>query len=293
MGVTLFCLGKKAIKALESLNSELITIIDCIVIGQDKNVLYDYSSDILQWAEKNHIKNFSRQCFDNELNKSKYQITIGWRWINNIKQNQQLIIMHDSLLPKYRGFNPLVTALINRDKKIGVTVLLGTDEYDKGDIISQKSIKIHYPIKIVDAIEKVSNLYGELLKNLLVNISNKQTFIAKKQDESKASYSLWRDETDYHINWNKDAEYIKRVIDAIGFPYKGAYTYFKNEKIRILDVEIMEDKNIINRDVGKLVFKVTGRPVIVCGKGLLIINDSYSESGEKMIFNDQFRIKFT
>jgi methionyl-tRNA formyltransferase len=292
MGVTLFCLGKKAIKALESLNSELITLIDCIVIGQDKNVLNDYSSDILQWAEKNHITNVSRQCFDNELNKSKYHIIIGWRWINNIKLSQQLIIMHDSLLPKYRGFNPLVTALINGDKKIGVTVLFGTDEYDKGDIISQKSIEIHYPIKIVDAIEKVSNLYGELLKNLLINIFNKQTFIANKQNEPKASYSLWRDETDYHINWNKDAEYIKRFIDAVGFPYKGAFTYFKNEKIRIFDVGIMEDKNIINRDVGKLVFKATERPVIVCGKGLLIINEAYSESGEKMIFDDQFRIKF-
>jgi methionyl-tRNA formyltransferase len=57
-----------------------------------------------------------------------------------------LVVFHDSILPQYRGFNPLVSALINGDSRVGVTAM-GTDEFDKGDIIGQRTIAINIPSK--------------------------------------------------------------------------------------------------------------------------------------------------
>src|SRR5690606_39106999 len=96
-------------------------------------------------------------------------IAAGWRWLINY-QLSQLVVLHDSLLPKYRGFNPLVTALLARDKEIGVTAILANKDFDCGDIVDSKAISVTYPIKISDAIGNVSKLYFDLTQSLLRKI---------------------------------------------------------------------------------------------------------------------------
>ena len=59
-----------------------------------------------------------------------------------IRDKSKLIVFHDSVLPKLRGFNPLVTSLINGYEEIGVTVLYGTEDFDRGEIILQKKVNI-------------------------------------------------------------------------------------------------------------------------------------------------------
>ena len=44
----------------------------------------------------------------------------------------------------------------------GVTALFASSEYDRGDIIMQKSMYINYPIKIDKAIEQIKPLYAKL-----------------------------------------------------------------------------------------------------------------------------------
>lgn len=292
MSVTLFCLGKKAFVSLNGLKEELISIIDCIVIGSDKNIKKDYSDEIKKWAKKYQIKAINRTSFDYNLNTSNYHIVIGWRWMNKTSKDQKLIVIHDSLLPKYRGFNSLVTALIRGDTEIGVTALFGANEYDKGDIITQENIRIKYPIKIGEAIDKIALLYKKILSNLLLEIFYGNSINGFKQDDLNATYSLWRDEEDYRINWNESAKEIKRFIDAVGFPYKGALSYINNEKIRIKEAEIEQDVIIANRDTGKIIFKKDNKPVVVCGIGLIKIIEAFTENGEKKLFKNQFRIRF-
>jgi methionyl-tRNA formyltransferase len=54
---------------------------------------------------------------------SDFNIAISWRWMLKVSN---LIVIHDSLLPKYRGFSPLVNMLINGEDTLGVTVLFAT-----------------------------------------------------------------------------------------------------------------------------------------------------------------------
>jgi methionyl-tRNA formyltransferase len=54
--------------------------------------------------------------------------------------------MHDSLLPKYRGFAPLPNALINGEREVGVTALFASEEYDMGDIVCQRRLAVEYPM---------------------------------------------------------------------------------------------------------------------------------------------------
>lgn len=181
-----------------------------MVSSEDKNIQKDFFDEIKEIAQKEKIKFFNRFEDITPIEKgfSGYKFAIGWRWL--IKDERNLIVFHDSLLPKYRGFAPLVNYLINNENLGGVTALFASSEYDKGDIIAQKSFEINYPIKINEAIEKIEPLYFELVDEIFTKIKSCEQLNSKKQDESKASYSLWLDNEDYFIDWSWSADKIKR-----------------------------------------------------------------------------------
>lgn len=285
--IRFYLLGEKGYSVIKSIAPKFSALILDVIVGEDKNTLNDFSSEIINECKKHNINYFKRTKEPN--NKPKYGIAIGWRWL--IKSRYPLIIIHDSLLPKLRGFNPLVTALINGDELIGATAIMATKGYDEGPIVTQKSIKITYPIKIAKAIKLLSNVYIQIVEDILISI-DKKAINCKKQVATKATYSLWRDENDYFINWHQDSNKIKRFIDAVGFPYKGAKTLFEDNIVRILDAETLPDLKIENRIPGKVIFKELNSITVVCGKGLIRVAELYNDDlAERLNFN-KFRIRF-
>lgn len=287
---TLFLLGRKGLETLIKLEPKNRMFISEVLIGVDKYVINDYAPDIQSFCLKNDIKHSisgKEQSFH-----SKYAIAIGWKKLIHYNDGQQLIVFHDSILPRLRGFNPLVTALINGDNEVGVTALFASKEYDRGAIVDVEKINIEYPLKIEDAIEMISECYALLGNKILSQLRTEQTLVSHRQDEAKATYSLWRNEDDYFINWKEDAEKIARHIDAVGFPYNGAKTQLNNETITIVNALPMEDVVIENRSVGKIIFKIDNYPVVVCGKGLLMIKKAKTAQDEILDFKNKFRLKF-
>ncbi|MET0946687.1 MAG: formyltransferase family protein [Flavobacterium sp.] len=280
--------GYEVLKAI--INEGFLEHIDKVIVGSDKAVINDYSHEIIEICEKNNIIYFlSNQNFKIE---ASYVLAISWRWIINI-ENIKLIVLHDSLLPKYRGFAPLVTSLINKEETIGVTALFAADEYDKGEIILQKQATISYPIKINEAIAKVSLLYSEIAVEIIKKISLNIQIESFSQNEENATYSLWRDEEDYYINWNDSSSKIKRFIDAVGFPYQGAKCLVDGKIVLIHDATPIEDLIIENRNIGKVIFIQQNKPVVVCGNGLLKIDRAiFEDSGVSILPLKKFRIRF-
>jgi len=86
---------------------------------------------------------------------------VGWQHLLS-RVTPSTMVFHDSLLPRYRGFAPTVTALINGDHEIGVTALQPSETTDEGPIISQRSLPIFYPIKIAAALTLQAGLMKDL-----------------------------------------------------------------------------------------------------------------------------------
>lgn len=257
-----------------------------VEIGNDKNISNDSSEAIYAFCIEKKIKILNGQYNQNY----EYTIAAGWQKIIHDTSEDRLIVIHDSLLPKYRGFNPLVTALINGDKEIGVTAIIASKNYDEGPIIEQLTMNIRYPLKIEEAITQVAELYCELGQIILKKIITKKikTYM---QDETLASYSLWRDQNDYYIDFNKDSFSIKRQIDATGKPYDGAKTLLNGEMVLINDAEVIDDLKIENRVPGKVIFIENNQPTVVCGEGLLKITDFKNKHNEIIKMN-KFRSRF-
>lgn len=182
--------------------------------------------------------------------------------------------------------------LINKEKKIGVTALFANENYDCGDIIFQSISKVTYPIKIADAIEKISENYIETVLYIIEKINLREPLIGIPQDNNNATYSLWRDDDDYIIDWNKNSKFIENFINSVGYPYNGASTFIDRKKIRILEAEDFPDVKIMNRTPGKIIFVENSYPIVVCGEGLLKLKKVVSDTANQDLLPfKNFRIK--
>jgi methionyl-tRNA formyltransferase len=289
--LTLFVMTEKGLVFVRQAISEFTNIIAEVVIGQDDSVLDDYSNAIASVCDAAGVKFSYRKDFSAIT--SEYVMAISWRWLIN-HPSEKLVVFHDSLLPKYRGFAPLVNALINGESKVGVSAIFGASEYDRGDIIHQTSVPICYPITIADAIKAVGDCYLRSGMAVLKKLKMGKVLEARAQDQEDASYSLWRDDEDYQIDWNQSAERIRRFVDSVGSPYRGAFCRVDGVPARILAAEEQVDVKIENRDVGKVIFVRDNLPVVVCGTGLLKITGCVAdESGRTMLPLSRFRVRFS
>lgn len=264
-------------------------MIAAVIASRDGAVAEDCYEDIRDFCDRNGIAFFDRRASYRVT--TDYALAVSWRWLINV-ESSRLIVFHDSLLPRYRGFNPLVTALINGDSKIGVTALFATQDYDKGDIIAQSATAIDYPTTIAEAIDKIQENYVSLGLQIADALDRESSFSAYPQSEDDASYSLWRDDEDYFIDWSESSVTIKRTIDALGFPYKGAASVLDGKVVRIIRAESLDDVRIENRTHGKVIFIRDSKPVVVCGNGLIRIDELRDDQGEVLLPLAKFRMRF-
>ena len=287
----LYLMTAKGLATLQSFISDVeASYLAYVVVAKDPNVVDDYYEEIFDLASRFGVPVYERSQTPPP---ASHLIAVSWRWLIDPSPEQQLIVFHDSLLPRYRGFAPLVSALINGDKEIGVTALLASEEYDRGPILSQEIVSIEYPLKIAEAIALLTPCYQRLaVKTANTIIQNRMVITA--QNEEEATYSLWRDEEDYYIDWNCDADYIKRFTDALGSPYKGAATVANGEILRITECIALPDVKIENRVNGKVIFMHGEHPVVVCGMGLLkILKSTVENSSASALPLKKFRTRFS
>jgi len=262
-----------------------------IVSEQDINLKNDPYPQLENLAKKYDVPFYKRTTFSVEVeNKFQgYKFAIGWRWL--IKNKHNLIVFHDSLLPKYRGFSPLVNSLINGERQGGVTALFADVKYDEGEIILQAPTQFEYPITIENAIHKIEPLYFDLVLQICNILEQSKPLTSHPQKNSDASYSLWLDTEDYFIDWSWSAEKIKRFIDSVGFPYDGAKAKLNGAVVIIEKAEVVEHVVVEHRGrhIGKVIF-IEESPVIVCTKGLLKLRKISTLGGQTLQIN--FRSRF-
>lgn len=295
MKILLFAATKKGIYILESMLNAHKEELAGIFTFAEKNVSEDYSDKIQKLCENNNIPLFHWKNHSNAIKRiiKKLEVThiflVGWPFLLPESLNEELenkmIVFHDSLLPRFRGFAPLPTALICGEREVGFSVLFAEKEMDAGDIILQRRYDVEEGMSVADVIELVAQGYAECSGELIHMLKTGQ-YNAQPQDQSKATYSVWRDLNDMQIDWNKSAREIHNFIRALGSPYLGAYTFLDNEKVYIYKSRVVPDITFELRQPGKL-WKINGETAtVICGSGMLEITDCIKSTGEIMIFKN-------
>ena len=272
--VDLYLSGTKGLAALHAA-LQYPQSISSVRIMSDSGLLNDPYTQIVKLVEENGLNLVTGEVPIT----GKEALAVGWKFLIKTPY-ERLFVIHDSLLPKYRGWNPLVTALQQRDPEIGVTLLLADEQVDHGPIVLQERISVTYPLKIADAMQAVETAIKELVEFLL-NQPDRQNLLLKDQDENYATYSIWRNEEDYQVDWTDSAENVLTFINSVSFPYNGASTTLNGRLLRILSARVVPDLLVINRTPGKVWKIENGNFIVLCGSGLIEILEYHFENEGK------------
>lgn len=283
MNLALFVAGAKGYNFLQCLSETMP--IDFVCSYQSKGSRCDSYSNIVNLCKLKSIPFSDRENLQTgNFQAAQIVMIAGWQFLMN-EIDDRFVVLHDSLLPKFRGFSPTVVSLIVGERQIGVTAFRPSPGVDTGDIFDQEAIGVSYPVTIKEAYEKLGHAYACLAQRL-VAAAEKNELVARAQDHGDATYAVWRDEADYEIDWTSSATEIRRFVDALGWPYMGAKTRYQGAEIRIEHVEEDADLSFAIRQPGKLwsIDPASGEPLVICGVGMIRIKKAVSASDQRVQF---------
>lgn len=191
----------------------------------------------------------------------------------------ETINLHASLLPKYRGANPIQRAIINGDDKTGICTMITELGLDSGDVCLKEVIDIDDNMNCCDLYEKISDLSPKLLEDTLTGIVNNE-ITPEKQCENGVCMAdkLTKEET--KIDWTKPAREIHNLVRGIcRFP--SAYFTYNDKVVKVIETRI------VNRQgkCGELTKTKDGIEV-GCGQNSLLLVRVKPEGKGEMLSKD-------
>ena len=99
-----------------------------------------------------------------------------------------IINVHPSLLPKYRGPSPIESAIANRDKNTGVTIMRLEQAMDAGPIYYQETYPLDFTETQPELYQTLGQLGAQLLTQKLPNIINGILQPTPQDNNSRATY---------------------------------------------------------------------------------------------------------
>ena len=98
-----------------------------------------------------------------------------------------VVNVHPSLLPKFRGPNPIYWALAQGETRTGVTLHFMDEGIDSGDVIAQREVKIESGETEASLFRKCYTVAAQMLRETLPSLAA-GTAVRTRQNESAASY---------------------------------------------------------------------------------------------------------
>jgi methionyl-tRNA formyltransferase len=133
----------------------------------------------------------------------------------------ELLNVHPSLIPRWRGAAPIERAIMAGDEETGVTIMRVDAGLDSGPLALAERVPIgpHEDYGAVSA--RLAELAGELIVRALdLRADDALTFT--DQDDSAATYAEKIDPAERHLDPERPAEELERVVRAL-HPHIGAY----------------------------------------------------------------------
>jgi methionyl-tRNA formyltransferase len=188
------------------------------------------------------------------------------------------INIHASLLPKYRGAAPIQWAIIQGEKKTGVTTMLMDEGLDTGDILLQEETDIS-PDDTADTLGKrLSETGASLLIKTIEHLKNGA--LQPVPQTGTPSYAPPLRKENGRINFSSAAEDIRNMVRGM-FPWPCAYCYLNGERIKITRVSVLEGSGPAGR-----IEKAGDELIVGTGAGLLSIIELQPEGRRAMTVRD-------
>lgn len=194
----------------------------------------------------------------------------------------ETINLHASLLPRYRGANPIQRAIINGDKETGICTMITELGLDCGDICKKLVIPISDTMNCEELWNEIAEKSPKMIEDTLEELKNK-TLTPQKQCEDGVCMANKLTKEECLIDWTKTNTEIHNLIRGI-CRCPSAYFLFNEKIIKVIESEAVDGSG----EVGKIVNHSKEGVDIACGKGLLRLIKVKPEGKGEMFAKDWY-----
>lgn len=274
-----------------------------LILVQEKHEIVNVTNKIAKLCKKHHIPfdfstNIKPSSYKDYLLRYKPDAVfcVGWRFLISKEclaiPRRGIFVLHDTLLPYYRGMATTTWPLINGEEETGLTLIYADAEMDSGDIVDQIKIKISKR----DTGRTMNNKYLKLIPRLI--LKNMDSILAgtnkrTPQDASLATYGCKRTPQDGKIDFGKTTKEIVRLIKALTYPYPGVFCYYRGEKVLIWQASELKNPPIfVGRIAGRVIsVSKNGHVDVLTSDGVLRITKiAFADNPNKFLIpNTVFR----
>lgn len=124
-----------------------------------------------------------------------------------------IVNSHFSLLPKWRGADPITFSVLSGDSKTGVSLMLIVEALDEGPLLAQQSIPITSQTTTPSLTAELIVLSDQLLQKTLPAYQS-GALTPQAQPTEGVSYSRKLTKADGQLDWQKTANELERQIRA-------------------------------------------------------------------------------
>lgn len=185
----------------------------------------------VRWIQPHHVKEVEAQeqvrAFGPDLILSCSYEKIVPREVIIIPKDGALNI-HYAALPLHRGCFPVVWTIASGDDELAVTLHEMTPGIDDGPILAQRRFPLHQGLTAGEGYRLCAHEAIKMAAEFLDAYLSKGEYHAVPQDECRATYHAAVHPYDRWIPWNRPAEEVARVLNAL--------TYVPHPSGRTLDL---------------------------------------------------------
>ena len=210
--------------------------------------------------------------------------------------------VHASLLPSYRGAAPIQWAVLNGDKKTGVTTMFMNAGMDTGDMILKEEVEIGDDETTGELWDRLKMIGANLLIKTVKEIENGTATRTKQPEEGTMAPMLSKEMA--KIDWkNKTANDIKNLVRGLN-PIMGAYTFLDGKKIKFWKVQTLTENELLEKfqeleeykyhlnkmQAGTVLFSDEKKGLFIkANEGILQVLEIQGENSKKMAISDFLR----
>jgi methionyl-tRNA formyltransferase len=192
-----------------------------------------------------------------------------------------IVNSHFSLLPEWRGADPITFAVLSGQKKTGVSLMMLVAGMDEGPLLAQGIYDLTKETTTPSLTEDLIDLSYQMLVEILPRYVSGE-IAPYDQDEAKGiSYSRKLSKEDSVVDWHKPADQIEREVRAFaGWPK--TRTSFGDLEVVITKAHV---EDIAGRPGETTIHNK--RPLVFCGERALAL-DMVKPAGKKEMTGEAF-----
>lgn len=178
-----------------------------------------------------------------------------------------MVNLHFSLLPRWRGAAPVERALLGGDERTGVCLMAVEEGLDTGCVYRRAEV----PIGTATTAAELRSTLVRVGTDLLVGALADGLGDCEPQSAEGITHAAKLSPADLELDWTRPAAELSRVV-RVG----GAWSTLDGARLKVHAAEVIDDDDLEAAERASApgtVVEHQGRPAVRCGGGGLVLDD--------------------